>query len=420
MTRVVSRTRIDASSFASPADAIASAATGHEVVISRPTEISNKLELVAGCRLVGEGDDPRIVAAASFPDNSMVTTLGRDDIHLADLTLDGASQSGFDGLNCSSSDNLEVVGVTVVDLHSRLASAFTGSNVTNSTFDRCSVTSAGRGLWLRGASQHVDVTRLHTRKTPAYGLSVTATSSASIASFIRILDCDIAEVANQSWSGTDGPRHSLYFSSGGTGGFDHCQVVGNKLVGNYSAFVDGTGTADHLAVYDLSHSIVARNQVYGSGDVGMALWRSKYNVVSQNHCDRNHGAGIDLLSDEGSLIVGNACSNNRQNYSGTLSAAYGGIRVEQDIGNGLDPTTKAMVVGNHCYDDQATATQDFRVVVEAGNQAFVADNWGVGNISDTNDYQGNADVTEQILHSPDGSAWAIAVSDAGVLTANLA
>ena len=358
-----------------------------------------------------------IEAGAGFAGSTSMIAM-QADTTLRGGRIDAATQE----LTCLrvTGDRVEITDNDIGRGHSRERTGVEVVSATDARIEGNHIHDVGRGVWVRNDSDRFVVARNIIERCPAYGFSATGNLTDGTASNFRVEDNEIRTNANQPWTDTTGPRHPLYFTTGGSGKYTKGLIRGNRILGNGSAFVDGTGNADALAAYDTQVCIIADNYIERGGDVGLALWRSIGNVVTGNLVRYNHGVGITALSDRNSLIASNSCVGNRQNYSGTLTLTYGGIRVEQDISNGLAPSNGTSVVGNHCYDDQVVPTQDYQVVVRSGQvNIHVAHNTGEGNTQGTVLWEGATltNESEQTLHSPDGTRWKLRVSDAGAISA---
>jgi len=98
---------------------------------------------------------------------------------------------------------------------------------------------------------------------------------------------------------------------------------------------------------------IENNRVYNSGEYGINVQgNSRGSQIIGNKVMSSGYDGIRLHDAHNSVIEGNICLNNGQAGSG-----YSGIHLE-DYANGC------VIVGNRCYDDQDTKTQDYGISVE--------------------------------------------------------
>ena len=108
-------------------------------------------------------------------------------------------------------------------------------------------------------------------------------------------------------------------------------------------------------------NIFSANGLHGVGGLGHG--GDEFNLVADNICVRNGGAGICARKGANNIIRGNLCLSNSRRRAG----AYPGIM--------LKDSTRTMVTGNRCADDQPTPTQRKGVEETGGGSNLVANNF---------------------------------------------
>ena len=124
---------------------------------------------------------------------------------------------------------------------------------------------------------------------------------------------------------------------------EHATVEGNLVWGN-----SGRG----ISITPSPYCIVSGNFIYSNDKEGLYVGgNSRGSQIVNNKVMFNGYDGIRLYDAHNCVIEGNICLNNGQAGSG-----YSGIYLEE-YANGC------VIVGNKCYDDQSTKTQDYGISV---------------------------------------------------------
>ncbi len=165
-------------------------------------------------------------------------------------------------------------------------------------------------------------------------------------------------------------------------------VQGNTAVGNYDAGIrcepeigskDVTATTTGASrgvtvIGNVCHDNLSNGAPSGANSgMGIAMSYSAGSTVSGNTVHHNSGDGIFCDSDR-VTIVGNVAYSNFTGYTADPSAGRrGGIRIIAATG--------CTVVGNQCFDNQATRTQHYGLSMSSG---------GVTHVVHGNNFTGNA------------------------------
>ncbi len=162
--------------------------------------------------------------------------------------------------------------------------------------------------------------------------------------------------------------HGIYMTCGDVN-FSHesshhenVVVANNTIIGPGLSYARG-GSADLFSLKDIVRLKCYGNTARNSGDLGYAIERCHYGVVSNNTADQNNTCGISIFGSSHISVVGNVCTYNEQdhdhdNSKKLRSAPYGGIRVEFD-------SVHILITGNHfCGKGKNKRTQQYGIVVK--------------------------------------------------------
>jgi parallel beta-helix repeat protein len=121
-------------------------------------------------------------------------------------------------------------------------------------------------------------------------------------------------------------------------------VEGNTVVGNGIE-----GTRSGISTDGSSKGVISSNLCKSNGLHGIYVAGGGF-IVQNNLCETNKAAGIEVLSNN-NTVSGNICKNNNQ-----LNSYHRGIWIYNGNYN--------LVIGNRCFDDQASKTQKYGIYEE--------------------------------------------------------
>lgn len=140
-------------------------------------------------------------------------------------------------------------------------------------------------------------------------------------------------------------------------------IANNTIIGPNLSFAN-KGSADLFSLKDIIRLKCYGNTARYSGDLGFAIERCQYGIVSNNTADHNNSCGISIFGSTHITVTGNVCSYNEQDHDHNnskklRSTPYGGIRVEFD-------SSHVLIHGNHfCGTGSKTRTQQYGIVVKS-------------------------------------------------------
>lgn len=172
-------------------------------------------------------------------------------------------------------------------------------------------------------------------------------------------------------------------------------VIENNIAeGPDYGFFDG-GSGDLYSLKDVERLTCTGNRVRNSGDLGFAIERCHFAIISNNTADRNNSCGISIFDSTNVNVVGNVCRDNELTRDGLYATnPYGGIRVEGDSFNVLVEgnffftsssvqrslvNVNSLINENKPYNSPGVPTQQYGVVVQQSGESGSADNTsGIG------------------------------------------
>lgn len=392
---------------------------GGRIIVRRGTYLLTTIpKFGSNTTLEGEGPGVTILQKAASQNTSVFnnkdTTNGNSFVRIRGLTIDqnGANQSGGGGISFTGiSDS---IFEDVVFEQSRVFNLFCGSlvgtNLTGTltfTLDDTTVTGSSTlfiselavGDVIKSAGGHLQRVSAITSDTSLeldrdWGW---ATESAVAAKKVspnarnRIINCTFKGTVGVS----DNVGLGLFddsliqgcISRNSTGygfGPDHANRL--KLIGN--TMYDNTNAG--IGMETCGYCVVDGNISYGNG-AGVYILSGGYrNIISNNQCRRNAN-GINISYNTTSFpkpdentIVGNICEFNSTHgirIGGAARTIVNNNRSANNDQNGIVTTTEnsvvptdTSIVGNQCYDNQDTKTQDRGIYILNGTRTIVSNN----------------------------------------------
>lgn len=152
--------------------------------------------------------------------------------------------------------------------------------------------------------------------------------------------------------------HDCSFNKGVTewGGIELLNCDFDKLVGNscIDNLISGIQLGDYIAASGICTEILIEgNTCQGNGYIGISLYTSNNNTVTDNNCQANTEPGIHLDSSSNNTVTGNTCQGNgeegiRVNHSSNNNTVTGNTCTENGSGIGVTNSNNNTVTGNTC------------------------------------------------------------------------
>ncbi|MBC8757192.1 right-handed parallel beta-helix repeat-containing protein [Kordia sp. YSTF-M3] len=293
---------------------------------------------------------------------------------LDDFTLDFINQAIF----INDAENITIENCAFNNL-----SAFAGIYVQetkNITIKNCVFKNSSGGVNFHGTNENVKIDSNTFEYLSTHGIHIQGSGDITNNKYCS----NVWITKNRIVIGAE-DVHGIYLTCGDTqfaGSSSHHEnvvVADNVITGPGSLSNASDGTADLFSLKDIVRLKCYGNTARNSGDLGFAIERCHFGVVSNNTADQNNSCGISIFGSSHMSVTGNVCAHNEQNHdydpltnSGGLgSAPYGGIRVEFD-------SVHVLLSGNHFFGAGFEAGnteqgQTYGIVVKEANVEDITD-----------------------------------------------
>lgn len=351
-------------------DAAAAAGGGTVcLTVGKKYLVGAPLHLKSGVTIASDRARATIVTAASYSESYVLDARDAKVIALRNLTFLCEERPSLTrcvhlvGCTDVQLDNLHVEGIsagTYVPTPGVASSALIRFEHCHRVEVRgCRLTKAYVGLNVAGNSTHVTVDDCDVHDVTQFGMHVLGGVD-SHTEHLTISRCRLERIG-----GTAGQvGYPIYITCGGNNpaAQKHRFVRGldNLIIGNKKAYGQG-GNADLFAIYDIFDGVFERNALFFGGDAGLSTDRCRKLVIAGNIIGHCHTVGINVWQTNDVTVTGNVVYNNYQNYGGAAHPEpRGGIRTYARSGFKAE---NVVIVGNRCFDDQETKTQDYGVYI---------------------------------------------------------
>lgn len=364
----------DAAAIQAAIDAAATAGGGVVyLAVGKKYLLGAPLHLKSGVTLASEQARAHIVLAAGYTatyvvDARDVNVVGMRNLHVScgerpSLTF-GVHVVGCTDVTLA---NVHVEGLNAGTYEPAPGEASTAlvrfENCHRVLVSGCRLSKAFVGLNVRGNCTFITIDDCDVHDVIEFGIHVVGNTT-SHTEHLTISRCRLERIGGGPWPQTVG--YPIYITCGGNNPEAHkhrfVRGTDNRIIGNRKAFKKG-GNADLFAIYDIFGGVFERNEIFYGGDAGLSTDRCRKLVIAGNIIGYNHTVGINVWQTIDVTVTGNVVYNNYQNFDGELTAEpRGGIRTYARDGFRAE---NVVIVGNRCFDDQSTKTQDYGIFVHA-------------------------------------------------------
>jgi parallel beta-helix repeat protein len=289
------------------------------------------------------------------------------------IDFDGTTVKLTHGIVFLSGANIKITNCTFKNFDQSINNDSTDSNgdqaiyfngdMTNVEIKNCTFDTIKGGIFLHQRNQRIRIEDNYFNKLIRHAIHLQGSESQPHYCSDVIIKGNymIIQKQPQSTYGT----HGIYITCGdvdfnGTSSHhDNVTVADNTIIGPGRSFPGEFGAADLFSLKDITRLKCYGNTARNGGDLGYAIERCHYGVVSNNTADQNNRCGISVFGSSHISVIGNVCGNNEKDHDGNNgSGPYGGIRVEFD-------SVHVILSGNHLYDVHGTgASQTYGIVVK--------------------------------------------------------
>jgi len=161
-------------------------------------------------------------------------------------------------------------------------------------------------------------------------------------------------------------------SGNGGDGIDAYKLNNVKIIGNTLSNNSLLG----IGIYSESVDVeIIANWAYGNGQDGIRLtafestasFPPRYIIISDNIARNSGWSGIRVMGGEDIIISNNICYNNGQAQSGEAGIKIIDAKYDSTVFN----ASRISIIGNRCFDNQTTKTQEYGILVNNPNGGTV-------------------------------------------------
>lgn len=379
--------RDDASAIQAAINAVATAGGGEVYLHPRRTyRLGRPLQLKSGVTLTSARTRANLVLSDTYSAEAVLELNSVQAVTISNLDIDCGDRSGVTrcirAVGCDNVrfESLHVKGITTGSYvptpgvpSTQLIRVESSHHV---DIIDCVLRDAYVGMHVTGNCSHITIDRCDLTRITYFGIHILGGVDHHT-EYATVQRCRLTEIGGR--PGDVG--YPIYITCGGNNPAAQkhrfIQTSDNEIIGNKMAYGDG-GNADLLALYDIFDGIAERNIVLYGGDAGVSTDRCRKLVIANNIAAYCNTVGINVWQTNETTVVGNLVYNNHQDYNGKLSKEpRGGIRTYARVNF---KTENVVMVGNRCWDDQATRTQDYGIFLHARSRGIdVGTNMLAGN-----------------------------------------
>lgn len=346
-------------------------AGGADIWIKRGTYTMSGVNIPARTTLRGEGEGTILKLANATNTTFLFCNAGADDVTFQDLTIDGNRANQTANSNCIYT---VAARTRVINCHVKSANGYNIVGFPGATdmLVRGCITEDARdeGIEFQGVTRGSAVGNLvrGIGKNGIYAYANTTSNPANICRDITIsgnvVEGSSALSANYAGIRVDDSAYNVTVSNnvvigGGTGAYGISvqgqagQFTRNVTVtGNTVRAVPGRG----INVANATGTVVSANVVEAAGLSGIVVYSgASATTVTGNQVHGCDESGILIFNTTDFTVTGNLCRNNGQDQ--TQTNVYNGITLWNSSGT----VDKGAIIGNRCYDDQGTKTQQYGI-----------------------------------------------------------
>lgn len=357
----------DAAAIQAAATAVAAAGGGTLLIPEGTYFVSSAISIGANVHVVGQGMEVTTLKITANGQN--VLTVTGNYARIAHLTIDG-NKAGISGTSHGISNNAESVTIE----HCRIQNV-RNNGVEHDTGDALNI------RFCQFASVNGSAVRIVSNANDCVVLS---NSISACSNGIFVYDngtsayCNRTKILLNVIEACIGTSPAQAQDGGiAVNGGPYTLIQGNVIRGN-------TGRGIH-AFGNCHNTSIVGNQVFDCGgqntvsgiDVGDNADTDFVIVGNQSY--RSGASGIFAAGLQRSVIVGNVCADNGQ--TSTVAENRNGITLNL---NSTSQVKDNIVNGNHCFDAQTTATQEYGIREWQGNSTDYTNNVYIANNCRTN------------------------------------
>lgn len=366
----------DDSSAINNAITTANAAGGGVVYFPPGTYVvASRVILKSGASLLGSGRSSTTIKGNTGVTSAVLygsTTNAYSNAFIRDLTINGnasAFSSDIQGISIDSGSRVRITSVRITNTYQIgiYETNCTDMSVDNSFFDNVGITSSTSG-------NVIDMVNA-TRGKVAFN-NIRDWGNNAIGRGIYIYNSPQTEIIANTISNPGNTNHSHMISLDGSS--DRC-IIANNMLDN-SAYTGTSRVAMGISVFNSNDALVSSNRILqptqdnGSLEPIQIDGTSARATVTGNHCERGDDNGITLWGAGEHVATGNYvmyCAHHGISVNGNNCTVSGNTVknsgqhpiISNPSGIGvLTGITGTVVVGNRCYDDQGTQTQQYGVL----------------------------------------------------------
>lgn len=330
--------------------------------------LGRRLRLRSGVTLTSTESRANITLTSGFSDDFVIEADSVRGVTISNLSIDCDERAALAGgvhVNKSTDVRLDSLSIKGISHGNYEPDPGIGSTQLILVKDcqrvdvvDCVLRQAYVGLLVTGNGSHITIDRCDIAQASYFGIHILGGLD-SHTEFSAVRRCRLTEIGGR--PGDVG--YPIYITCGGNrpGAHKHRYILvsENEVIGNKLAYGHG-GNADLIAPYDVHDGVIERNVVLYGGDAGISPDRCRRLVISDNRVGYCNTSGINIWRTSDVTVVGNLSYNNYQDYAGDLNPEpRGGIRTYMP---GSGPQCQdILIVGNRCWDDQETKTQDYGI-----------------------------------------------------------
>ncbi|WP_298517773.1 right-handed parallel beta-helix repeat-containing protein [uncultured Kordia sp.] len=289
------------------------------------------------------------------------------------VTIDGVefNGGGFNtthGLIFLSGANVKVINCDFKNFNQGYQAIMFKFSINNVIIKNCTFDNLNSGIFFHQRNQNLRIEDNHFNNLNGHAIHLQGSQTAAHYCSDVIIRGNHITISPQ--PPNEPGIHGIYMTcadtdfDGTSAHHENIIIADNTIIGPSLSFPakDSTvqgGAADLISLKDIIRLKCYGNTARNGGDLGYAIERCHYGVVSNNTADQNNRCGISIFGSSHISVTGNVCGNNEQDYDGENgNPPYGGIRVEFD-------SVHVILSGNHLYGQGVgVGTQKYGIVVK--------------------------------------------------------